>query len=213
LGVKCQVRAFIYGATGLVGRECLGLLISDSRYSDIHVLARHPPTETGEHERAIYHVADFDDFISSGQMPAVDHVFCALGTTIKTAGSKEAFRTVDYTYVHEIARMAKDAGASCFVLVSAVGADPNSIFFYNRVKGEVEQAVLDLGFQSVILVRPSLITGARDQPRLGERLMSPLLRAAPGNYRPVAARDIANCMVRVASGPTGVRIIPSREIV
>lgn len=207
------MQAFIYGATGLVGGEVVQQLLADDFYSYLHVLARKPVELIQTHPNASLIRSDFDDFIHDGRVPEVDHVFCALGTTIGQAGSQEAFRRVDFRYVVEIGRMTREAGASTFVLVSALGSNSNSMFFYNRVKGDVENAVREIGFESTIILRPSLISGDRGDRRIGERLAKPVANLLPRRYRAVPATEIASCMVREARrAETGIRIIQSKDI-
>ena len=115
------------------------------------------------------HVIDFDRLASYASLLAVDQILCALGTTIRKAGSQQAFRTVDFEYPAEIARLGIERGARHFLLVSALGADARSRVFYNRVKGELENAVLALPYRAHTIVRPSLLLGEREETRLGER--------------------------------------------
>ena len=134
------------------------------------------------------------------------------GRAIK-AGSKAAFRRVDYDYPVGIAEMALRAGARHFVLVTAMSSNRRSPFFYSRVKGEVEAAIDGLGYPAYTIVRPSVIAGSRQEPRLGEALALKLLRFAPKAVRPVHARDIASAMVSAArADPLGKRIILSKSI-
>jgi uncharacterized protein YbjT (DUF2867 family) len=137
--------------------------------------------------------------------PHVDDAFCCIGTTIKKAGSQDAFRRVDYDYVLAFARAAQRAGARQFLLVTALGADPASRIFYSRVKGEIEQAVRQLPFQGIQIFRPSFLMGKRAEARLAERLGIPVARAlAPllvgplRRYRPIHAADVARAMVQIA---------------
>ena len=129
---------------------------------------------------------------------AADHVFCALGTTMRQAGSREAFRRVDLEYPVALARAALRQGARHFLLVSAVGAAPGSWFFYNRVKGEVEAAIGALGFRSVTIARPSLLLGPRPERRVGEQVGKLLGVLAPPRWRPVAAARVAQALVEAA---------------
>lgn len=208
-----SLTALVVGATGLVGRECLDLLLGDDAYGRVHVLTRRRIARLESNPKGVEHVIDFDEFIAAGQAPSVDHVFCALGTTRAVAGSKAAFRKVDYEYPLRIAEMALKAGARHFVLVSSMSANPRSPFFYSRVKGEVEEAISALGYPALTILRPSVIDGDRDEPRFGEDLGRRLLRFAPLSFRSVHARDIAAAMVGAArTDPFGPRLILSKAI-
>ena len=165
-------------------------------------------------------VVNFDRLAELGDLPRVDDVFCCLGTTMKRAGSEEAFRRVDFTYVHELARLASRHGASRFLLVSALGANSRSRVFYNRVKGEVEEAVRKLPFDGVHIFRPSLLLGERRESRPGERFAILAARALGfmfvgplGRYRPIAARAVAVAMIRIAKDAArGVHVYESDRI-
>jgi uncharacterized protein YbjT (DUF2867 family) len=140
-------------------------------------------------------------------------VFCALGTTIRKAGSQQKFRQVDYEYPLQLAQIARMNGASHYSIVSALGADPKSRVFYSRVKGEVEQALRAMNWPSLVILRPSLIAGDRAESRPMERLAEHVLRFAPSIWKPVAASDIAAAMIRTAlRSPPGVTTIESRNI-
>jgi uncharacterized protein YbjT (DUF2867 family) len=207
------MNCLLFGATGLVGRECLNLLLEDEAYDTTHILMRRAIEGLDRHSKAVQYVIDFDAFIESGDMPEVDHVFCALGTTMAKAGSKEAFRNVDYEYTVGIARMARSAGARHFVLVSSMGASTKSLFFYSRVKGEVEDAISAIGYPALTIIRPSVIVGDRPERRLGEQIGAWLLRFASRSLQPVHARDIAAAMVSAArTDPIGKRVILSKAI-
>jgi len=202
--------ALVAGATGLVGRELVRQLAT-SDYERVSALLRRVPAEFPSRVTPI--VADFDHLERIAGQLAADDVFCALGTTIKTAGSRDAFRRVDHDYVVAVARVARERGARHFLLVSSLGADQRSRVFYSRVKGEVEAAVQALGYPSVTIVRPSLLLGERSEFRLGESLMKPFGPLMPRRYRPVHARAVATTLIRAALEPRpGVRIIESREI-
>jgi len=158
-------------------------------------------------------MADFERLDRVAVRLAADDVFCALGTTIRTAGSRQAFRRVDHDYVVSVGRLAREVGARHFLLVSSLGANPRSRLFYGRVKGDVEAAVQTLGYPRVTIVRPSLLLGERSEFRLGERLVKPLGPLMPRRYRPVHARAVAATMIRAAlAAGGGVRIVESREI-
>ncbi|MFP4475964.1 MAG: oxidoreductase [Desulfatibacillaceae bacterium] len=209
--------ALILGATGLVGGHCLALAAGDPYYEKTVVLGRRTVSLFAHHDKVEQHVADMDDPALEERFPAADHVFCALGTTIGKAGSREAFAKVDFTCVRDLARVAQEKGATTLVVVSAVGADPGSRVFYNRVKGEMEQAVARLGYESVTILRPSLLLGHRHDFRAGEwiaqKLSGPFAAVIPGRYRPVKARIVARAMMAAAKNSLpGVRVVESRDI-
>lgn len=167
------------GATGLVGSELLPLLCEASEYGRVIALARRPVALV--HPKLAVRAADFERLADvlrdvHGARRPLD-VFCSLGTTIAAAGSQAAFRRVDFDYVLALARWAKAAHARRFVVVSALGANAASAAFYNRVKGETEQALRALGLASLVILRPSLLDGERVERRAGERLA--LLVARP----------------------------------
>ena len=137
--------ALIAGASGLIGSQLLPLLLNGDRYERVNVLTR--SALHLEHPKFKNLVVNFDQLSSSGQLLEADDVFCCLGTTMKKAGSKEAFRKVDHTYPLELAKVSKQCGARQYLLVSALGANKNSSIFYNAVKGEVEEAIAAIGFQ------------------------------------------------------------------
>ena len=201
--------AFVAGATGLVGRRLVHLLLDDADTSSVIALTRRPLAIP--HPKLVEAVIDFDhlrDFV----LPPVDDYYCCLGTTIKQAGSKEAFRDVDLVYPVTLARMALAAGATrCFV-VSAMGADPRSRVFYNRVKGELEAELARLPFVTNVVVRPSLLVGARAEFRAGERvalaLLRPLSPLLPARYRPVSANVVARALLVCAKSA-----MPGRTVV
>jgi uncharacterized protein YbjT (DUF2867 family) len=209
--------ALVAGATGLVGREVLAALLADKGTGQVHVVVRRPIGV--RHAKLIEH--RLADFTALPVFPALDDVYIALGTTIKVAGSQEAFRAVDYDAVVAVARAARAAGATRLGVVSAMGADARSKVFYNRVKGEMEQAVAQLGFASTVIARPSLIDGdraalaqvARTAEGLGLRLMRVLRPLIPANYRAIQASHIARGLLRaVAQGLGGVRVLLSGEL-
>jgi uncharacterized protein YbjT (DUF2867 family) len=207
------VTALVIGATGLVGRECVRQLAAQPGVARIIALVRRVP-QAGTFPPSVDVVAL--DFALLGQASmglGATHVVCALGTTMKQAGSREAFRTVDHDYVLAVARGALVGGARHFVLVSALGADQESAFFYNRVKGETEQALLALGYRGVTILRPSLLLGPRGEFRLGEAIARRFAWLTPGRYKPVQARDVAAAAVRaIVEDRPGTRIVESREL-
>lgn len=211
--------ALVAGATGLVGWQLLNLLLSDTYYSKVYVLTRrrlnlnHPKLEQV--------VIDFDQLNQEINLPKVEDVYCCLGTTMKKAGSKEAFRRVDYLYPFNLAKLAAAQGASQYLLVSAMGANKSSLFFYNRVKGDIEDAVSKIiQYKAVYLFRPSLLLGHRHEDRLGESLMQkitkvirPLMIGPFRKYRPIQAHVVAEGMLAAAkSDQRGVVLYSSEEI-
>ena len=143
----------------------------------------------------------------------MDQVICALGTTIRAAGSQEAFRKVDFEYPLKIARLAREQGAHHFLLVSSLGADSGSRVFYNRVKGELENAIRQIGYPSVTFVRPSLLLGQRSERRLGEDIAKLFTPFAPSGVRPVQARRVASALVDASrEDRKGDRVISNRDL-
>jgi uncharacterized protein YbjT (DUF2867 family) len=186
------------GATGLVGRAILERLLADSSVTTVHALSRREPGII--HPKLTPHVLDFT---ALPPLPPLDEVYLALGTTIKAAGSQPAFRAVDFDANLAVARAALAAGARYAGLVSAMGADAKSRIFYNRVKGELEDALTRLSFDGLVIARPSLLVGDREalgQPKRSaekvatalSKLLAPLL---PANYRPIAAGDVARALL------------------
>jgi uncharacterized protein YbjT (DUF2867 family) len=153
--------ALVAGATGLVGRECVRLLSNDNVVTEVRAVVRRPlpPDSAGPRVRECR--TDFDQLPYHPEWFEVDWVFCALGMTMRQAGSREAFRRVDYEYPLIIAKAALERGASHLLLVSALGANAHSAIFYFRIKGELEEAVRALGYRSVTIARPSILIGHR----------------------------------------------------
>ena len=210
--------ALVAGASGLVGAQVLRLLLEDPAYSRVTVLARRELPLS--HKKLEQRIASFDRLAQIADFPRVHDVFCCLGTTMKQAGSPDAFRKVDFTYVVELARVAVRHRASQFLVVTAVGADPQSRILYSRVKGEAEDALRRLQFESIQIFRPSLVVGARAQGRPVEhvaRLLSLLVAWALvgplSRYRPIKAEALARAMVRVArEAPRGTHVYEPKEI-
>ncbi|MFL5537449.1 MAG: NAD(P)H-binding protein [Longimicrobiaceae bacterium] len=210
--------ALVLGATGLVGGHCVDLLLADAVWERVTVLGRRPLDR--EHSKLVQRVTDLERMDEAADAFAADDVFCCLGTTIRKAGSREAFLRVDHDYPVAAARLASEHGASRFLLVSALGADVGSRVFYNRVKGQVERDVAALPFDGVALARPSLLLGERAEHRTGEAfaqavmpLLSPVLRGPLRKYRAIHARTVAGAMVRLArEGFTGVRVVESDQL-
>lgn len=191
------------GATGLVGRLVLQRLLVDARVQRVVAPTRRPLGIT--HPRLLDPVVDFDALPEDAAWWQVDAAVCTLGTTLAQAGSREAFRRVDFGYPLAVARLAHAHGASTFALNSAMGADPRSRVFYSRVKGELEQALSKIGFDALTLVRPGLIDGERTEHRTGEALALAVSRAMrpvlPRAWRPSRAERIADALVEAALAP------------
>ena len=210
--------ALLAGASGLVGQALLPLLLASDAYGITHALLRRPLRDAPAQAKLRVHLVDFN---SLPALPRLDDVYIALGTTIKVAGSEAAFRQVDFDAVVNTARAARAAGATRLAVVSALGADAKAQVFYNRVKGEMQAAVSDMGYTSVVIAQPSLLLGNRTalgQPqRSGEewamRLLGPVMGWVPRGVRPIAASAVAIAMVTAMNDRVaGVRVLSSAEM-
>ena len=192
--------ALIAGASGLTGGYLLNLLLESPEYSTIIAYVRKSSGLT--HPKLKEIVVDWETL----QEPvAAEDIFCCLGTTIKKAGSQEAFRRVDYNYPLQLAQLQYRGGSQQFLLVSAMGADAKSSIFYSRVKGELENALQSIGYKSLHIFRPSFIAGPRKESRTGEKIglaifsiLSPLFIGPLKKYAPIQAEHIARAMLRTA---------------
>lgn len=205
----------LVGATGLVGGAVLRQAQDDARVTRIVAPTRR---KLSPHPKLENPLVDFQNLPAEATWWAVDSVICTLGTTIRKAGSQEAFRRVDHDYPLAVARHARQHGARAFALNSATDADPRSRFFYNRVKGEVEAAIRAVGFPSLTIVRPALIGGDREEFRPTEFVAMRLLRLAdpllPRRYRVVPHERIASVLLEAAvTAQPGEHIIESDAIV
>lgn len=210
------MKAVIAGATGLTGSTLAYELLTRDEFTQITCLVRNIPEEI--QEGLTYIQTDFD-MIHYKKFKA-DTAFTCLGTTIKNAGSRENFYRVDYHYNLMFAEACKEQGVERFLLMSALGANSKSSVFYNRVKGELEEAIIDLDFKSLTIVRPSLLEGPREEQRPGELLarkamniLNPLFVGGLRRYRSVDVDKIASVMAEAAIlNSPGVRIIENEEI-
>jgi len=209
--------ALIAGASGLVGGECLKRLLADPDYERVVAIVRKP---LPAHPKLESKVVDFAQLSALDPFPVTD-VFCALGTTIKKAGSQEAFRKVDFEYPKAFAEFGKQCGAATLALVSSVGADTASSYFYLRVKGETESALAAMGFASTSIFRPGFLLGNRTENRPLERFASPfskaigfLLVGGLRKYRAIEGATVGHAMVAAAKrGAPGTDIYEFDEIV
>ena len=212
-----KLAVLLVGATGLVGRECLRLLLSDQAIARIEVVARRALSPDVRSPKLSTHIIDFDHLNEYDELFTVDAIICALGTTIRQAGSRTRFRTIDLEYPLAFARLGRRRGCRHFLVVSSLGANPRSRIFYNRVKGELERGLRELDYPCLTIVRPSLLLGPRAEQRLGEEVakrvskwLGPLV---PRPFKPVEAHAVAIALVRAARNPcSGVRIIESSEL-
>lgn len=209
-------KVLIVGATGLVGQYCLQGLLESDYYSKVTALVRKPINK--EHPKLTQVVTDFQNLKDALSTVEADDVFCCLGTTIKKAGSREAFRKIDFQLVIKTAEIMLHHGAGQFLVISAMGANKESKIFYNQIKGEMEAALSMLGYPCLHIIRPSLLLGSREEFRLGEKIgviMSPLLKyillGRMKKYRPVEAESVAHFMVKIAIENTspGVHVYES----
>ena len=202
-----------------MGQAVLAAVLADKSYSAVHCVGRRKLSL--QHPKLAQHVGDFTSPSLFSALPHVDDCFIALGTTIKVAGSQTAFRAIDFDAVVAVALAAYARGATKLGVVSAMGADAGSSIFYNRVKGEMEAALAKVGFKTLVVARPSMLSGDREalhQPtRAGERIALAITRHLkpfiPANYRSIAANDVAAALTQsVKSKQSGVYLMLSGEM-
>ncbi|CAN5448746.1 oxidoreductase [soil metagenome] len=210
--------ALIAGATGLVGKKLLHRLLQNDNYNKVISLVR--SEEPSNHPKLEQMIVDFDKLEEVALNLAADDYFCCLGTTMKKAGSKENFAKVDYLYPVNLASIAEKNKCKKYLLVSAMGADKKSLFFYNKVKGEVEEDISKKNIESIYIFRPSLLLGNREEERMGEKIatniykpLSFMLYGPLAKYKPIQAKEVATGMVNMAQKDLkGVHIFQSEEI-
>lgn len=192
-------RVLLLGATGLIGQAVLKLLLVNSRVEVIYAPTRKPLPPA---EKKLVNPYHEDLHVALAQLhDPIDIAFCCLGTTRKSAGSKQAFRYVDYTLVVEGARCAQDLGATHLLAVSALSASATSPFFYSRVKGETENALRKQHWRHLTLARPSLLLGERDTLRPLEHFSAPLFKWLPSKWRAIEGSTVARALVNQAFSP------------
>lgn len=190
--------ALVVGASGLIGKHLTHKLLASQYYNKVTIIVRKKLAI--EHQKLEQLVMDFDNLDASKIV--ADDIFCCLGTTMKQAGSKDAFYKVDFTYPLNFAKAGLANGTKQFLVITAMGADEKSWIYYNRVKGEIEKALSDLHFPTPIILRPSMLAGERENPRMGEKIgkvvmdfFAPLI---PDNYKVIAGEKVAQAMLELA---------------
>ncbi|MGH7714026.1 MAG: NAD(P)H-binding protein [Gemmatimonadaceae bacterium] len=202
----------VLGATGLVGGALVNFLLRDPSVLSIVALVRQSSGLPHDPKLRVL-IADFDRLRQHTDAFQVHQIYCALGTTMRQAGTQVRFRLVDHDYPVTAAHIGRAQGATHYLLVSALGANASSRIFYNRVKGETERDIVQVGFPSVTIARPSLLVGPRAQSRLAERVGAVLARLAPPAVRPIPAQDVAAALTLAGrESRPGVQILRSREM-
>ena len=210
--------ALLLGATGLIGGMVLSRLLADNHYGQVTIVVRRKLDIS--HAKLTQLVVNFAQLETLNEQLKCDDVYCCLGTTLKVAGSQEAFRRVDFDYCLNLAKITQTQGARQFLLISSLGADPQAKNFYLSVKGQLEQALQQLDYPSLQLLRPSLLLGKRSQTRVLEDIgqtLAPLLnRLLVGplrKYRAIKAQTVADCMVELAKqNKSGINIYESDKL-
>ena len=207
--------ALVIGATGLVGTQLVRQLCGDERFSRVITLGRRP---TGQPcDKLEEHVVDFGRPEDYRQPLRGDVLFSALGTTLRAAGSKDAQWRVDHDFQLAVAAAAKENGVDVCVVVSSVGADPGSAFFYPRMKGALEREVAKLDFPRTRFLRPGPLDGERSEKRRGEELslalLRPLGKVLPAKLRPIRAETVAHAAIAASFDETpGVKVIAPEQL-
>lgn len=209
-----MTRLLLFGASGLVGQATLREALADARVTTVIAPTRRALPAQARLQNPL---VDFEHLPVDAAWWSVDAVICALGTTIRDAGSQAEFRKVDHEYPLAAGRLARNAGATTYVLTSASGADPASRIFYSRTKGELERDLAAIGFDSLTFVRPGLLGGVRARRRpaehFGMKLLGAMAPVLPRRYRVVAAEAVASALLEAALSPRpGLRVIESEAI-
>lgn len=204
------MRAIVIGATGLIGNYLVHQLLDDNSFTDVVVIHRRGSELV--HPKLNWHTVDLSDNNEWSSLVKGDVLFNAMGTTIKKAGSEKAMINIDVTIPATIAKIAKENGVKCVVSVSAAGADEKSRIFYNKIKGQLEQQLFKLEFDNIAIVRPSLLLGDRNESRLGEKIMEPVMLALCKlpffkKYRPIHGKDVAKAMIKYSLVKPSAKLI------
>jgi len=207
----------IIGASGMVGTVLINLIKNDNPYDKVIILTRRALKNIHDSDKFIQHIVDFDNLEQYREVIKARTMVSLLGTTAKKAGSKEGFIRVDYEYPKQTALIARDNGTENIILVSSIGANADSGFLYPATKGRLEQAIMEMGFKSVNILRPSLLLGNRQEFRAGEdiskSLASGLSFMIPAKYKPVHARTVAQKIIDISIKPVcGNNIFQGKEI-
>ncbi|WP_079505536.1 oxidoreductase [Mesobacillus jeotgali] len=210
--------ALIAGATGLIGKELLRILLDAKEYEKVTAIVRR--SVEIEHPKLDERIVDFSQLKQSKKIFAADDVFCCLGTTIKKAKTKEAMWKIDVEYPVEIARLASSQGAEKFLLVSSMNADPDSSIFYPKMKGKLEEEIKQIPFEMTAIFRPSLLLGDRDEFRLGEKTAAAVVTKIPflfkgplKKFKAIEGKTVAKAMYKIAqTNNSGLTIYPSEQI-
>jgi len=205
-------KVLVLGGTGLIGQQLIDLLLQDISYSVTALVRNALPIEN---ERLTQVIFDYEN--PKNEVIIAEEVFCCLGTTIKVAGSQKAFYKVDFEYAYVIAKRAYLNGAKKFALVSSLGANKKSSLFYNKTKGEIEEAITNIGYESLFIFRPSLLLGNRSTHRTGEKIAQSIFTnlsfLIPKKYQAIQAKQVAKAMITLMKlKETGVHILESEKI-
>lgn len=204
-----KLTANVLGATGLVGTQLVALLLENTNFEKVRIFVRR--NTNIKHPKLEQHIVDFEDEKIWKTQLKGDVLFSALGTTLKQAGSKEKQYKIDFTLNYDFARAAKANGIENYVLVSSVGANSKSRIFYTRIKGELDDAVGKIGFENLVILRPSSLTGNRQEKRMGEIITIPMAtfftKFVFKKYRPIKDVIVAQAMINAVLAPNNVRTI------
>ena len=209
------MKALVLGATGAVGKDLVQQLLADNSFESVDIFVRREVKMASD--KLVVHVVDFDHPETWADELQGDVLFSCLGTTIKAAGSQEAQWKVDYTYQYEVAKAARANGVKIYVLVSAVGANVKSKFFYSRMKGALDDAVQQLGFEGCFILQPPSLVRKRSD-RFGEKVGVAVMKGLNAigllrSWTPIPTESVAAAMIRLAlSGRQGIEIVKSQDI-
>jgi len=210
--------AIVFGGTGLVGRSVIDELIKDDNYGMIKAFTRNKINYSGE-SKIMNLVVDFERPEGFSDQIKGDDLYICIGTTIKKAGSVKKMEETDRDLPVTLARSAGKNNVKRVAVVSSIGADPGSKNYYLRIKGEMEQRILDLGFETVAVVRPSLLLGERKEKRFGEsagkifmKVFDVFLFGKFRKYRAIKGRDVASAMIRILQAEKGNKVFESDQL-